>query len=184
MKKKTRRSFVILKILAASVIVLGIAIFVSLKVPSTVHVEHVLNAPVAKVWMLWNDPESMKKWWSPKGFTAPVIKNDFRVNGTYLLSMKAPNGEMYWNSGTYKEIIPSQKIVSTMSFSDENGKLVAGSDVKAPGTWPDEVIVTVEFKDLGGKTQVNITEVGIPLIMKLMAKMGWMQQFDKFDALL
>lgn len=176
------------KILAgiAVALILFVTIFVLIarKSSSTVYVERTFHAPVEKIWKVWNDPESMKKWWSPKDYTAPVIKNDFRVTGTFLLSMKSPKGEMFWNTGSYKEIVAHKRIVSTMSFSDENGKVVPGSEVKVPGKWPDEITVTVEFKEADGKTRVTITEVGIPLIMKMFAKMGWQQQFDKFETLL
>jgi uncharacterized protein YndB with AHSA1/START domain len=157
---------------------------VARKISSTVYVERTFNASVTKVWALWTDAESMKKWWSPKDFTAPVVQHDFQVGGKFLLSMKSPQGEMFWNAGTYKEIIPNQKIISSFSFSDETGQIIQGKDVKVPGDWPDEVMVTVEFSENNGKTTVHVTETGIPLIMKLMAKMGWEQQFDKFEALL
>jgi uncharacterized protein YndB with AHSA1/START domain len=170
--------------LVAVVLALVLFIVVARKTTSVVNVERTLNAPVAKVWALWNDPEAIKNWWSPKGYTAPVVKNDLRVGGTYLLSMKSPSGEMHWNAGTYKEIIPQSRIVSAMTFSDENGKMVPGAEVKVPGSWPDEITLIVEFKEAGGKTLVTIQEIGIPLIMKVFAKMGWEQQFDKFEKLL
>jgi len=151
---------------------------------STVEVERTFKAPVTTVWKLWNDPETIKLWWSPKDYTAPVVKNDLKVGGTYLLSMKSPKGEMFWNVGTYKSIVPNERIISSLSFSDERGKLVPGAQVKVPGRWPDEIVVKVEFKEKDGKTRVSVTEVGIPLIMKLFAKMGWEQQFDKFEKLL
>jgi uncharacterized protein YndB with AHSA1/START domain len=173
-----------MKVVAAILLGLVLFVFIARHTSSTVNVERTFNASIDKVWNLWIDPEAMKKWWSPKDFTAPVIKNDPRVNGTFLFSMRSPKGEMFWNTGTYKEIIPGKKIVSTMSFSDENGRVVPGSEVKVPGVWPDEILVTVEFKTVEGKTQVTIQEVGIPLIMKLMAKMGWEQQLDKFEVLL
>jgi hypothetical protein len=53
-----------------------------------------------------------------------------------------------------------------------------------PGKWPDEVSMIFEFKEVDGKTQVTLKEIGIPLIMKMLAKMGWEQQFDKMEALL
>jgi len=172
------------KILAALAVALVIFIYVARRVSSTVHVEHVFSAPVSKVWAVWVDPEAMKKWWSPKDFTAPVIHSHFRVGGKFLLSMKSPKGEMFWNTGTYTEIVPERKIVSQMSFSDEAGQVVAGKDVPVPGVWPDAITVSVEFHEEAGKTRVTVTEVGIPLIMKLFAKMGWQQQFVKFEALL
>jgi uncharacterized protein YndB with AHSA1/START domain len=126
----------------------------------------------------------MKQWWSPKDFTAPVIESDFRVGGKFHYAMKSPSGEMFWNAGTYTEIIPQQKIVASFSFSDASGRLVPGSEVKLPGVWPDAITVTVQFKEGAGKTQVIIEEVGVPLIMKFLATLGWEQQMDKFTALL
>lgn len=167
------------------VIVLGVGFgFFAARTPSTVIVEHTLSAPLTKVWKLWIDAEAMKKWWGPKDFTAPVIQNDFKVGGSFLLSMKAPDGKMFWNTGKYIEIVPFEKIVSSMSFSDETGRVFTGSEIPVPGKWPDAVTVTVEFKEMDGKTHVLIQEEGIPLLMKVMAKMGWEQQFDKLDSLL
>ncbi|HYX32789.1 MAG TPA: SRPBCC domain-containing protein [Oligoflexus sp.] len=174
----------ILKILFACVLILGGAFYVMRRIPSVVHVERTLPAPVSKVWAVWTDPEAMKNWWSPKDFTAPVITSDFRVGGRYLYSMRSPKGEMFWNTGAYTEIVPLQLIKSTISFSDEHGKAVSGKDVPVPGDWPDEILVVVEFKEIAGRTQITITETGIPLIMKLMAKMGWEQQLDKLETLL
>lgn len=173
----------ILKIVAGLVIALTIFILIARRTSSLVTAERTFNAPVATVWKHWNDPESMKQWWSPKGFTAPVIKSDFRVGGTFLLSMKSPKDEMFWNVGSYKEIVLNKKIVSAMSFSDENGKALRGSEIPVPGVWPDEVTVIVEFTEDGGRTHVKVTEIGIPMIMKLFAKLGWEQQFDKFELL-
>lgn len=173
----------ILIVVAAFVVLfIGFLVYAS-RVSSEVKVERAFDAPVAKVWHLWNDPEAIKNWWSPKDFTAPIIQNDIKTGGRFLFSMKAPDGKMFWNSGTYTEVVLHQKIVSQMAFSDENGKAVPASTYGLPGQWPDEVKVTVEFTDVGGQTLVRVHEVGIPLIMKLFAAMGWEQQFDKFQNL-
>lgn len=175
------------KIPAVIVVVLFLIVtfvFIARGRSSTVYVERTVSAPAEKVWELWNDPAAMKKWWGPKDYTAPVIKNDLRVGGSYLLSMRSQKGEMFWNTGTYKEITPYTKIVSTMSFSDENGEVLPGSKVPVPGKWPDEITVTVEFKGTNERTTIAITEVGIPLIMKFFGALGWQQQLDKFETLL
>lgn len=177
----------LLKTLVVAAVVLSLAVifvFVARSRSSTVHVERTVPAPAEKVWKLWNDPESMKKWWGPKDYTAPIIKNDLRVGGTFLFSMRSQKGEMFWNTGIYKEVVANTRIVSALSFCDENGKAVPGSEVPVPGKWPDEIAVTVEFKEASGKTTVTVTEVGIPLIMKFFAALGWQQQLDKFETLL
>ena len=89
-----------------------------------------------------------------------------------------------WNTGIYKRIKVNEKIDSTKSFSDQHAKVVPGSEVKVSSKRPDAISVTLEFKETNGKTKVTVTEAGIPLIMKLFAKLGWQQQFDTFETLL
>ena len=122
-----------MKILGALLVVIVVSVFLMRRIPSDIHVERVIAAPITKVWATWIDPELMKSWWSPKDFTAPMIQSDFRQNGKFLYSMRSAKGEMYWNSGTYTEIVPMQKIRLLMSFADENGTLVSGKDVAVLG---------------------------------------------------
>jgi uncharacterized protein YndB with AHSA1/START domain len=91
---------------------------------------------------------------------------------------------MFWSTGTYTEVVANKKIVSTMSFSNENGKAIPGSQVSVPGKWPNEITVIVEFSESEGKARVTVAEVGIPLIVYALSKIGWAQQFDKIQLLL
>jgi uncharacterized protein YndB with AHSA1/START domain len=175
---------VIYKIFAGTGLALAVLIFVALRVNTTGTFERTFNAPADKLWRVWNDPDSIKKWWGPKDFTAPVIRNDAREGGTFLWSMKSPKGEMFWNTGVYKEVLPTSRIVSTMSFSHATGKAIPGSQAPVPGHWPNEIIVITEFTESGGKTKVTVTEVEIPLIVKFLSKIAWHQQFDKIESLL
>ena len=151
---------------------------------STVRAERTFNAPVADVWRVWNDTDSVKKWWGPKGYTALVVRNDVQEGGSYLWAMKSAQGKMFWSTGTYKEVVANKRIVSTMSFSNQNGKIIPGSQVSVPGKWPNEITVIVEFSESEGKSTVTVAEVGIPLIVYPLSKIGWAQQFDKIQMLL
>ena len=53
-----------------------------------------------------------------------------------------------------------------------------------PGDWRDEVTVIVDFIPQGTRTKVRVQEEGIPLLMSLFAKIGWEQQFVKFEKIL
>jgi uncharacterized protein YndB with AHSA1/START domain len=174
----------IYKILAGTVSALAVLIFVALRVNTTGSFERTFNAPSDKLWRVWNDPDLIKQWWGPKDFVAPSIRNDPRVGGTYLWSMKSPKGEMFWNTGVYTELVPNRRIVSTSSFSDATGRAIPGSQAPVPGHWPNEIIVTTEFTESGGKTKVTVTEAGIPLFVKFLSKIAWHQQFDKIEPLL
>lgn len=178
MKKKI---FISLGIL---VVALGFLLLFLNKTTGTIRVTRVVEQPVDFVWQNFTSPELMKQWWSPKNFTAPVIENDARTGGRFLFSMQAPDGKISYNSGTYVDVIPQKKIVSEMAFSDEKGNPVPASTYGIPGDWPPIVRVTVEFKDMGRQTEITVTEEGIPRIMSIFAKMGWEQQFDKFEILL
>jgi uncharacterized protein YndB with AHSA1/START domain len=167
-----------------TILTLAMLTFVALRVNTTGAYERTFNAPPDKLWQIWNDPDLIKKWWGPKDFTAPTIRNDPRVGGTFLWSMKSPNGQMSWTTGVYKEVVPNTRIVSTMSFADAAGRPIPGAKAPVPGHWPDEILVTTEFTDSGGKTKVTVTEVGIPLLIKILSKIAWHQQFDKVESLL
>ena len=179
MFKKAFFAFVVLFLLGY------VAFFTTSRLSRQIQVTRTFDAPIDRAWALFTDPQAMKSWWSPKGYTAPVIQNDVRVGGKFLFSMKSPSGEMHYNTGTYTDILLNKKILSKMSFADENGNPIPAAQVGLPGKWPDEVEVLVEFTDIEGKqTNIKITETGIPLIMSVFAKLGWEQQFDKFAEVL
>ena len=146
----------------------------------------VFDAPVETVWKYWTEPEYFKKWWGPKVFTCPVSKIDFRVGGKYLNCMRGAPAEGapvqdFWSTGTYKEIIPMKKIVATDSFADEKGNIVPSTYYGMEG-FPLEMLVTVEFEEQDGKTEMTLTHTGIENIdEKTRAGMdqGWNESFDK-----
>jgi uncharacterized protein YndB with AHSA1/START domain len=113
-----------------------------------------LDAPRELVWKCVTDPERMKQWWGPKGFTVIASKMDLRVGGTYHYGMKAPNGAPMWGKFTYREIVPPERLVFINSFSDEKGGVT-----RHPGspTWPLEMLSTFTFEELpGGKTRFTV----------------------------
>jgi uncharacterized protein YndB with AHSA1/START domain len=174
----------IYKILGGITLILALLVLGAWNFHTTVRTERNFDASVADVWRVWNDADSIKKWWGPKGYTAVVARNDVRQGGSYLWAMKSEQGRMFWSTGTYKEVVENKKIVSTMSFCNENGKITPGSQVSVPGKWPSEITVIAEFSASQGKTRVTVAEVGIPLIVYPLSKIGWAQQFDKIQSLL
>jgi len=176
--------YMIHKILGGVVLALVVLVLVALEVRTTGSYERTFDASRDKVWQVWSDEDSIKHWWGPRGYTAPFIRNDLRVGGTYLWAMKSSKGEMFWNTGVYQEVVPNKRIVSTLSFADENGKTIPGSKAPVQGRWPDAVTIIVEFSESSGKTKVTVTEVGLPLMVKILSSVAWQQQFDKIEGLL
>lgn len=138
------------------------------------------DAPRELVWKAWSDPESIKRWWGPKGFTSPVARIDFREGGTSLVCMRSPEGQDFWSTGFYREIVEPERIVSTDSFSDAEGNVVPASYYGMSGDWPLELLVTVTFVEYEGKTKMTLQHVGIPEgENRDSAKAGWNESFDK-----
>jgi hypothetical protein len=85
--------------------------------------------------------------------------------------MKSAEGRMFWNTGVYNEVEPNKKIVATMSFANQEGRAIPGAQAPVLGRWPDKIIVITEFSEVNGHTRVAVTEVGIPLFVKVLQRL-------------
>lgn len=145
-------------------------------------VTRVFNAPRELVWKAWTDPEEVKKWWGPKGFTSPVCKVDLRVGGEYLTCMRSPEGKDFWSKGVYREIIPPERLVMTDSFADEHGNVVPATHYGLSADFPLELLITVTFEEHEGKTKLTLRHSGIDGINATdrgNMQQGWEESFDK-----
>ena len=120
-------------------------------------VTRIIDAPRELVWKAFTQPQYVQQWWGPKGFTSPSCRSDFRVGGTFLYCMRAPDGQEGWTGGQFHEIVPNEKIVYSMYFSDAAGNRVdpetLGIEHEAIEGAYDEVL----FEDLGdGRTKITL----------------------------
>lgn len=140
-------------------------------------------APREEVWKAWTEPERLQRWWGPKGFTAPTCKIDLRVGGSYLNCMRSPEGENFWSTGTYREIVAPARLVCTDSFADENGNIVPASHYHMSSDFPRELQVVVTLEVGHGTTVMTLRHFGLPPgESKEMCAAGWNQSFDKLAA--
>ena len=148
--------------------------------PDAVIIERTLDAPVDVVWRMWTDPQHFKAWYGPHGATIPVAKMDVRVGGRRLvcMEMQTPNGPMQmWFTGEYREVVENQRLVYTESMSDEHGNVLAPSAMGMPDVHPMTTEVRVELEDVGGRTSMVMTHVGIPADSP--GATGWLMALDK-----
>ncbi len=108
----------------------------------------VIPAEVAAVFAAWTDPAKMSHWCAPEGVECANIEVDLKVGGRYHLHMKAPDGE-YNARGVYKEIDAPNRLSYTWRWDEKEHDC-------------GETLVTVEFNDLGGSTEVVLTHEGFP----------------------
>jgi uncharacterized protein YndB with AHSA1/START domain len=135
--------------------------------PATTHdvvVTRVFDAPIDRVWDAWRDPDRVKVWWGPIGFTCPLAEMDFREGGTSLVCMRAPaeyGGQDMYSTWTYTAIVPHERIEYIFNFADRNGAKLSPAEAGIPAGVPEDGRHVVRFRDLGGgRTELTVTEHG------------------------
>ena len=146
-------------------------------------IERVFDAPVDLIWQMWTEPEHFKAWYGPAGATIPVAKMDVRVGGTRLvcMEMQSPDGPMQiWFTGEYRDVIENERLVYTESVSDEDGNVLSPSEVGLPDGRPTATEVRVELEDVGGRTKMVMTHLGVGADSP--GASGWAMALEKLAA--
>lgn len=76
-----------------------------------IRMSRILDAPVELVWEVWTDPEHIRNWWGPDGFTNTISKMEVQPEGVWELVMHGPDGTDYKNKSIFREIIKHKKLV-------------------------------------------------------------------------
>jgi len=100
------------------------------------------NAPPAKVFQAWADPQKLKKWMGPGEAGCKSAEADARVGGRYRVVMQKPGDpEEHDVGGVYREVVPNEKLVFTWAWR----------------TTPErQSLVTVTFKPDGDGTLMTL----------------------------
>lgn len=150
----------------------------------TIHITRTFSASLEAVWQAWTNAAHFMKWWGPKTHSCPEAKLDVRVGGTYLAAMRSEKDGTIWSTGTYREVVPMERLMFTDSFADSTGKVVSGTEYGMSADFPMELLVTVSLTEEGGKTTMELTHVGFPNDMMEDCTKGWEESFDKLAVLL
>lgn len=116
-------------------------------------ITRVLDAPRERVWQAFTESERLMHWWGPKGFATNHAEVDLRPGGLFRYGLRSPDGQDMWGRFVYREIVPPERLVSIVSFTDEKGEVI-----RHPwsATWPLEVLSTVAFVEQAGKTTLTV----------------------------
>jgi uncharacterized protein YndB with AHSA1/START domain len=148
-------------------------------------VNRLFDAPVEQVWRAWVEPEYVKQWWGPDGFTCPLANIDFRVGGTTLVCMSSAMFGDQYSTWHYREIIPLERIEYIHNLADQDGNKIDPISIGMPADFPQDLLNSVIFKDLDGtQTEITVTEYDWPVgRMMELSKMGLEQCLDKMVAI-
>lgn len=127
----------------------------------------VFKAPRDVVFKAWTEPDRMARWLSLRGFTVVHELFDLRPGGAYRSCMRAPDGAENWLRGVYREVVKPERLVFTHAWEREDGSA------------SPETLVTVNFVDLGGATEMTFHQAGFETTNARDGhRDGWSQSFD------
>jgi uncharacterized protein YndB with AHSA1/START domain len=71
----------------------------------------IFDAPRETVFSAWTNPELLKAWWGPKGFTNTFYEFNLKPGGKWKFTMHGPDGGNYENESVFVEIKEPEKII-------------------------------------------------------------------------
>lgn len=99
------------------------------------------NAPREMVFDAWTKPELLKRWFGPRRWQLTECEIDLRPGGRWRYVMTSDSGEVMGMSGTFRDISPPERLVSTEEFDD--------------AWYEGEGLTTTEFVEENGRTTVT-----------------------------
>jgi uncharacterized protein YndB with AHSA1/START domain len=101
---------------------------------TTIMVTRLFDAPQSAVFEAWTKTEHVAHWWDPSGAPLAVCEIDLRPGGAFRWVNQGDKGMEYSFTGTYREIVPPDRLVfaartspsspesiATLSFIEDNG---------------------------------------------------------------
>lgn len=122
-------------------------------------VEATVNAPVAKVWKVWNTPSDIMQWNTPDpGWHTPSSENDLIVGGKFKNRMEAKDGSVGFDfEGVYDSVVLHREITYTMGDGRQATTLFTEQDGKThlATTFDPETQNDPEFQKQGWQAILN-----------------------------
>jgi uncharacterized protein YndB with AHSA1/START domain len=140
---------------------------------TSLEIRRFIKAPRDRVYSAWSDPAQLKEWFGPENVQTRNLIADVRVGGQFRWDCTDPEGKEVTISGEYRELQPGKKIVFTWRFEGDED-------------WKDHnSVVTVEFFDRKGGTEVHLTHENLPTEpSRDDHEQGWKSALDKLEKFL
>ena len=108
-----------------------------------------INAPVAKVYEAWTNPQLIPKWFGPSPeMTAHAAEVDLKVGGQYSINIKSPEDSSNHNvGGQYEEIVPNKKLVFNWKWEDGEETTQVTVDFQSQGD--NSTLLTLTHRGFG-----------------------------------
>jgi uncharacterized protein YndB with AHSA1/START domain len=106
-----------------------------------------LKAPRKLVFRAFIEPDQMRHWWVPSGFTMLSCKLDLREGGAWRMTIRSDEtGAVQKEVGVYREIREPERLAFTHAW------------LRADGSLTPTTLVTVTFIERADKTEVRFRQ--------------------------
>lgn len=150
-------------------------------VSATMTVVAEFDAPVDRVWGLWENPRLLERWWGPPTHPATMVDHDLTPGGRVSYYMTGPDGERYHGWWRVLAVDAPHGLEVEDGFGDDEGN----PNPDMPVTM---MRVTLEERDGGGTRMTLLSTFPSADVMEQMAAMGMeegiQQALGQCDALL
>ena len=138
----------------------------------TLEIKRVLPAAPGVVFRVFTDASELARWWGPKGFSIPSVEFEARVGESYRIEMQPPEGDRFHLTGEFREVDPPLRLAYTFAWEE-------------PDLDDLETLVALSLRDLGGSTEVSLTQGPFKTEARLeLHRDGWTDTLDKLERLL
>lgn len=148
------------------------------------------DAPIARVFEMWVNPEHLERWLPPAGTKMRFIRSEIAAGKGTFFVITGDHGTMHVRAD-YLSIEPPSRIVYTQQFVDEREQLAP-----APGSpvWPATLKTTVLLaEETPERTRVTVTteplgditaaELEAFVLERSGMTLGWTGSFNALEAL-
>jgi uncharacterized protein YndB with AHSA1/START domain len=135
-------------------------------------IERVLPAPRAAVYRALTDPEELREWWGPRGFTAPEVDFDPQVGADYRIAMQPPEGDLFHLTGNFQAVDAPASVAFTFRWNPPD---------------PDdrETLATLTLEERGRETAIRLVQGKFATEERLaLHEEGWRESLERLEALL
>jgi uncharacterized protein YndB with AHSA1/START domain len=120
------------------------------------------------VFRAWTNPDNIRRWWSPAGWTPAEMEVDLRVGGSYRLGMRRiEGGHTVYVHGRFLEVCVPRRLIYSWKWENAFEQM-------------PETQVTVSFIESDGGTELELIHERLPEIsICLRVRAGWLDAWQR-----
>ena len=126
-------------------------------------------AGVDDVFEAFTNPQLLRQWWGPRGFTIEELSFPAVEGESYRVCLRAPDGSRYVHVGRFHEVLRPMRLSYSWRWVEEPLQR-------------EETLVELSFRPENAGTRVELRHSRFADLESLEAHRGWPDSFERFEA--